>query len=36
MAQNLRGRVTRVLGFVSIYLGAVLGTCFQPRPNEQG
>ena len=33
VAQNLRGRVAQVL-FVSIYLGAVLGTFFEPQPNS--
>ena len=26
VAQNLRGKVTQVLVFVSVYLGAMLGT----------
>ena len=28
VAQNLRGRVTQVLAFVSIYLETILGTFF--------
>ena len=28
VAQNVRARVTQVLVHVSIYLGAMLGTCF--------
>ena len=35
MAQNLKGRDTQVLVVASIYLGAVLGTLFEPQPNPK-
>ena len=34
VAQNLRARVTQVLGFGSIYQGAILVHVFEPQPFE--